>query len=489
VRGFLILVAAIAFAIIGCYAIPFVLMPGAGIGVALPVIYVPGEHIESLGHLPGNVPVTNTIIASWVTMLVCGLWILPVIANRKEVPGRAQAFIEMIAEYWMNFAKTVAGDKGRQLIPLTLSIFFFLLVANVMKIFPGVDTIGELHCAGLVNEAAVGEVEEFQTIEYFEELEESDPAIVEGYLEDFGAASIYELSEDDLHELGEKEHTRAEKDNFTAFSGYKVQNISGDFVVALENTETLYTGINMDFEQYKDCKVSLHEGDIYNEAPEDTTDDSDTTDGVPSDGAEEGDDDADADSEGEEGDDAEGESSLMLVSNTSGDNGATTAPAADEEERKYNTNPGNDYYSVTPFIRGATTDLSLTLAISIIAMFMVQFFAIKELGVGGWGVKFINLPAIEAGGIKIIDFAVGLLEIVLEFAKVVSFAFRLFGAMFAGQILMFVIVFLVGTFVPVIVVLLEVFIGAIQAFVFSILFIMFATVAMTPHHGDDHDHH
>jgi len=126
-------------------------------------------------------------------------------------------------------------------------------------------------------------------------------------------------------------------------------------------------------------------------------------------------------------------------------------------------------------------------------MMVVQYFGFKELGAAGYGFKFLNLPALEKAAdgnpISVIDFAVGLLETVLEVMKVVSSAFRLFVAMFGGMILMFVITFLVGTLIPVAVVGLEVFIGAIQAFVFSILFLMFSSVAMTGHHHDEDEHH
>lgn len=483
-KGLIYLVLMIVFVAIGCVAIPFVVMPGADIGVALPVIYVPGEHIESLKYLPGHTPVTNTMIAAWITIGVLVFWILPVVWLRKQVPGRAQGFIEMIVEYWMNLARTVAGEKGRQLVPLTLSIFFFVLVANMMKIVPGVDTIGELHCAGLVPHS-VGEEEEFLTREYFENLDEEQ---LNEILEEAGVESVEDLTDEQIVEFGEHEYSRVSKENFIAFSGYKVQSLSGDSVVALKNSETLNTGENMTYEQYKDCKESLHAGDIFNDPPaEDAEDDAaepeESEEEAPADDAGEGE-------EGSEEGETEGANNgIVLVANQSGGDSGANPAAEGEVKRKYGTDPANDYFAVTPFVRGATTDLSMTLAIALIAMVTVQYFSIKELGVGGWGVKFVNLPAIEAGGIKIIDFAVGLLEIVLEFAKVVSFAFRLFGAMFAGQILMFVIVFLAGTFVPVIVVLLEVFIGAIQAFVFAILFVMFSTVAMTSHHGDDHDHH
>src|SRR5690606_21067113 len=123
---------------------------GQGIGAALPVIYVPGEHLETLGYFPGtHVEITNTFVSAVLISLVVMLWILPVAANLKEVPGRMQAFIEMIVEAWDNLAQSAAGKKGRQIVPLALSIFFFLLCGNLVKVIPGVDTVGELHCAGL----------------------------------------------------------------------------------------------------------------------------------------------------------------------------------------------------------------------------------------------------------------------------------------------------------------------------------------------------
>lgn len=437
-KGLVILIGLIAFVAIGCVAIPFIVMPNAGIAAALPVIYVPGEHLAVLGHIPiTNVPITNTIFSTWLVIAFVFLWVLPIVARRKDIPGRAQAFVELLVEAWYGLAKGVAGAKARQLMPLILSIFFLLLPANLIKIFPGVDSVGELHCAGLI------------------------PPHVD------------------------QDDSTASRENYVQFNGYDVNrlgNVLGLEIYALKNTETVNVGETLAYEQYKDCKETLHrisaEDDFnlenraegYEEAPAEPHDEN----------GENG--------EGEESEDAEGESRIMLTSAQSQPPSASEPQA--EAGRHYNTHPSEDRYVVTPFIRGPSTDLSLTLAMAIVAMVMAQFFGIKELGFGGWGVKFVNILALEKGGIKFIDFVVGLLEAVLEFAKVVSFAFRLFGAMFAGQVLMFVIVFLVATFVPVIVVVLEVFIGLIQAFVFAILFLMFASVAMTPLHDDhSHEHH
>ena len=87
------------------------------------------------------------------------------------------------------------------------------------------------------------------------------------------------------------------------------------------------------------------------------------------------------------------------------------------------------------------------------------------------------------------DFVVGLLEIISELAKIVSFGFRLFGNIFAGQVLLFVMTFLVATLLPAIFYGLELFVGLIQAFVFSMLLLVFSTMAMAGHGHDDEEHH
>jgi F-type H+-transporting ATPase subunit a len=88
----------------------------------------------------------------------------------------------------------------------------------------------------------------------------------------------------------------------------------------------------------------------------------------------------------------------------------------------------------------------------------------------------------------LIDFAVGLLEIVSELAKILSFSFRLFGNIFAGSVLLFVM----GSLVPVVVqsgfLMLEFFVGLIQAIVFGMLTMVFMAQATQSHHGDAEEH-
>jgi F-type H+-transporting ATPase subunit a len=140
---------------------------------------------------------------------------------------------------------------------------------------------------------------------------------------------------------------------------------------------------------------------------------------------------------------------------------------------------------VTPFIRAAATDLNLTFALAVIAVVVIQYMGVSELG-WGYPAKFINTPALEKG--DVMSFGVGWLELISEISKIISFAFRLFGNIFAGQILLFVIPFLVATMLPTAVYGLEIAVHVIQATVFAMLFMVFASIAMAGH-GDEHEHH
>jgi len=142
------------------------------------------------------------------------------------------------------------------------------------------------------------------------------------------------------------------------------------------------------------------------------------------------------------------------------------------------------YYVVAPYIRPAATDLNVPLAIALISVVWTQIIGIQALGLGYFR-KFF-LPHMT--GIKPIDLIVGFLELISEFAKIVSFTFRLFGNVFAGAVLLFVMSFLVPFFVPLPFYALELFVGFMQAFVFAILTLIFMAMA-TVGHGPDHEHH
>ncbi|HAY84018.1 MAG TPA: ATP synthase F0 subunit A [Chloroflexi bacterium] len=142
-------------------------------------------------------------------------------------------------------------------------------------------------------------------------------------------------------------------------------------------------------------------------------------------------------------------------------------------------------YMIVPFVRVASTDLNFTIALALIAVAAVQYIGFKSNGVGYLN-KFWNTKTLFKVPIfGVIDFAVGILELISEFAKILSFSFRLFGNIFAGSVLLFVIGSLVPIFAQSGFLMLEFFIGLIQAVVFGMLTMVFMAQATESHgHGD-----
>lgn len=141
---------------------------------------------------------------------------------------------------------------------------------------------------------------------------------------------------------------------------------------------------------------------------------------------------------------------------------------------------------LVPFLRSASADLNTTLAIALISVFGTQIFGIVTLGFFQHAAKYINLGSLikHFNFQNIILFFVGILELVSEVAKVVSFSFRLFGNVFAGEVLLIVISALVPYLAPLPFLFLEIFVGLVQALVFSLLTLVFLTIATAEHAHD-----
>jgi F-type H+-transporting ATPase subunit a len=140
---------------------------------------------------------------------------------------------------------------------------------------------------------------------------------------------------------------------------------------------------------------------------------------------------------------------------------------------------------VVPFLRGSATDLNFTLALAVIAVVMTQVFGVMALGPGYFG-KFLQFGRLVNGGVfGLIDFGVGFLEMILEFFKILSFSFRLFGNVFGGAALLAIIGTLLPVVLPPFLYLFEMFFGIIQAYVFYLLATMFISMATVSHHGDE----
>ncbi len=135
-----------------------------------------------------------------------------------------------------------------------------------------------------------------------------------------------------------------------------------------------------------------------------------------------------------------------------------------------------------PLFHAVNADLNSTLALAIISFLVIELSGILTLGVLKYGSKFVNF----SGGAMM--FIVGLLELIGNLARLISFSFRLFGAIFAGEVLLLVI----GSFVPygvsVPLMAFEMFIGLLQAAIFAILTLAFIKIAVSEPHGASDAH-
>jgi len=144
-------------------------------------------------------------------------------------------------------------------------------------------------------------------------------------------------------------------------------------------------------------------------------------------------------------------------------------------------------YGLIPFVRVASTDLNFTTALALIAVVMVQVIGVKAQGAAYFKKFWFTETMFTKPMLGVIDFGVGILELISEFSKILSFAFRLFGNVFAGSVLLFVIGSLVPIFAQSVFLLLEFFVGLIQAFVFGLLTMTFMAQATQGHGSGEHE--
>jgi F-type H+-transporting ATPase subunit a len=152
-----------------------------------------------------------------------------------------------------------------------------------------------------------------------------------------------------------------------------------------------------------------------------------------------------------------------------------------------------------PLLRGANTDLNLTLSLALFSFACIEFYGIRDLGFG-YIRKFVRLGQLGKGlgqlvkgkvgsafgsiFFGIIDMAVGVLEALSELIRIVSFSFRLFGNMMAGEILLLITAFLIPMVFAIPFYGLELLFSFVQALIFGGLTLVFMTVAVSSH--EDH---
>lgn len=131
-----------------------------------------------------------------------------------------------------------------------------------------------------------------------------------------------------------------------------------------------------------------------------------------------------------------------------------------------------------PLLRAPAADLNMTLALAIISFLVIEITGVVMLGLWKYGGRYLNFSSP-------INFVVGLIELISNLGRLISFSFRLFGNVFAGEVMIAVVLFFVAYLLPVPLMAFEVFVGFIQAVVFAMLTLFFIKLGIT----DPHESH
>ena len=452
----------------------------AGVFVALrvppviPFIQLPGENFPEGYNVPfTDIRITNTLVAGVIVWVILLLLIAYVARRRPKdgstvPPGGFYNMFEALFEGLMGFIGGIAGGPHFRIIFNTfMTIFLVVLIANWMELVPGIDTVGFIH-----------------------------PHVKEKYDAD---TDEYKVVTTDGYEI------------YQGFLGISYVNGQCDWISPADEAaadEAAQARADAAAVSAQQAQIEVAAYDRYQAAH-----------------AEHGAEEADADHGDEAGDDhgsddhadiAVDSDSIAAAKNevldartaekqARRDRGCYTGVELsawedgyvepDKSEKKLiplHPDPGSEEakqvpWVVLPFVRVASTDLNMTLTLGIIAFVMIQYVGFKALGIG-YLTKFFNFGTLLKSPLGGIDVAVGLLELIGDFAKILSFSFRLLGNIFAGSILLFVMSFLVPI-LPWPFFILEFFVGVIQALVFGLLTAIFMQLAtVSHHHDDDHDH-
>ncbi|MDW8009134.1 MAG: F0F1 ATP synthase subunit A [Chloroflexota bacterium] len=343
-RGRLLVLGAIALAGVG-----FIFLRGPS-----PHIQIRPEVLADFGL----VKITNTMVTSWVVVLLMVGTVFLLTRRWELVPRGAQNFIEAVIEAFYNLVTGVAGEKnGRRFFPVVATIFFFILFANWFALTPLFNVVG------LVKQVPPEAVAEHP----------------EG--------KVFVMDKVDV----------------------------GPLPVGL----VPFPGLG----QWQGEAIELGE------------------------------------------------------------------PGAQEEVR-HAEEEGKLVGEFLPFLRSMNTDVNMPLALALAATIAVEYWGITALGLGTYAGKFFNFGRLVRGIVSfrpslvfegVIDAFVGVLELFSEIIRIISFTFRLFGNMFAGEVVILMFTFLTPLLLTLPFYGLELFVGVIQAFIFAILTLVFGMAAVS--HG------
>ena len=509
-RRRLIIFATLAFAVFGFFVVR----------APAPVIALAAEPVISIG----SYEITNTILSAWVVIALLVIAAFVVWRRTRDVesalvPSGFQNLVEAIYEAFLGISQQVGGERnGLKFFPFVFTIFIFLLIGNWFALFPWNNVIGpvENYRYHYLHEMEVS------VMEVVEDLEAGERSLSDGEIDAindaFGNAFFEPIpfkvdkqdkSDEIIHKIRKHHLTDTE---FAVRSEFWTNPIpygtdGDDLVHAIESRleaagivdeghhELEYAMVfNLpivagDAELVKATGPILS-GDGFKIIPPRTL------------FAETRDFSYDAFAEPlviEPGADGSVAQLCLIECETAiGDFEPVVVPTTVNtahlgfilrmEEKGYvDAETGETTGTVGhifPIFRALASDVNLPLALALWSFLAVQYFGMRGVGIGANFGKYIGVGshAIVKGPMGVF---VGILEIVSEVGRVISFTFRLFGNIFAGEVVLFISMFLVAFVVPTVFFGLEVFVGFIQAFVFAMLTLVFASTAV----GDHDEHH
>ena len=387
---------------------------------------------ETVGNdIFGRWNLTNSIIGAWIAMGVIVLMVVLAMRKQSLVPRGLYNLVEATIGWLLGIVEGIAGrENGRKFFPLIATIFVFIVIANWTALTPVFGTIGKV-----------------ETAEFF---------VAEGLEDAIGEVrgTASEAVKHDLEEYEEElEHWLDSHEHELFLEGDTSGAVRPPLPASEETLAALITKVRGDV---GNKRLFIFNGDSgarlvpvgFGKVKEIELD---------------------------EYWDFERWQHMSVTRDSS-------TLLSDENEVDIE---GKTVGLLLPYLRSMNTDLMNTLAFSLIAMTMITVWGIQANGFFGYAGRFINVREGPIGAF------LGILELIGEFAKIISFSFRLLGNMFAGEILIFSLLFLLPVMAGVFVFpfLLEVFVGFIQAVVFAILTLIFAVLAVTPHGGHSEDGH
>jgi len=430
-----------------------------GRGMNLPnisILKVPTLEIESFFRgeavflTDGPFPITNTLIASWVTILVATLFAFAATRKMKIIPGRLQGLVEMAMEALINFIESVAGHKnGRRFLPVIATIFIFVMFNAYLALLPIYGPSIHVTVKSEIATEKAGTVVELLVHPIAEEADESI-AVIE--------TADGAREEVKIPAAGDFEYRVAVRESVS--EGQPVAVMMG---TTQAGTEVLAPVAGTIMELTVERRIEESEQPI-----------------------------ARIDTGGEDG---------VIVVNSPKDklgeleyDVAVNQPVSTDDEIAVLT-------STPPLLRSASTDINMTLAMALLAVLFIELMGLTGRGFKHYISEYINVGELFRGmklflkgkvvdGLMasvtgVINVIIGGLEFISHMTRMVSFAFRLFGNMTAGEILVLSATFLIPWIMAMPFYGLELLIGFIQALIFGGLTLVFASIAVG-HGSEEH---